>query len=188
MKYWAVAFDATGKVLAVQQAKFVLPDATVEHVVVRAESEPEARKLGYNLYCARKKREAKKRKYANGQCVCGRKQDRQKPNGNMFKVCSVCKERADQVYRPQHEQRVKDGTVGQIPRDEAARVAACSQRVRDRKAEMRLEVLLEVRKAWQNSNTTGQFTKWLSEQVTQALQGSQPGTDGKQQSTKVSSG
>lgn len=182
MKHWAIAFDITGKVLSVEEVSVSLPAGTADHEVVRAASKGEARKLGYNLYCARKKREAKKRKYANGQCMCGRKQDRPHPSGGFWKVCLVCKERQDKVYRPQQAQRVKDGTVGKIPRDEASRVAACSERVRDRKAEMKLEVLMEVRQVWQNSRTTGQFTRWLSEQIEQLLHPSQSGTDGKQRS------
>lgn len=39
------------------------------------------------------------------------------------------------------------------------------ERQRDRRGELRIEVLLEVRKHWQESLTVGHFTKWLEAEI-----------------------
>lgn len=118
----------------------------------------------YNLYCAKKRKAVRARNHAAGKCVCGRPQDRPRPDGDGFlKLCAVCAER--------HTATVERARQRPAPaaRDESTRVEKCAARVRDRKNEMRLEVLLEVRTAWESAPNNQAFTRWLRGEVAQAL-------------------
>jgi hypothetical protein len=50
---------------------------------------------------------------------------------------------------------------GMAERDEGARVEANLERQRDRRAEIRLEVLIECRDQWTKARNVGLFTRWL---------------------------
>lgn len=120
----------------------------------------------YNLYCAKKRKTVRARNHAAGKCICGRMQDRVKPDGSFYLTCEVCKVRHDMTEARAHNRR-----VGAVPgvRDDVARVQACTARVRDRKNEMRLEVLLEVSRQWENARNNQVFTRWLRGEVAKAL-------------------
>jgi hypothetical protein len=90
-------------------------------------------------------------------------------------TCSVCAERS-LVYNERSQQRAKaaaktpandDAPVatGMAARDEGARVAANLTRQRDRKAEIRLETLIEVRSQWIDAPNIQRFGKWLQGEI-----------------------
>lgn len=166
MKFWRVTFKEDG---AVESVAEVTGPEHGRWLVVEAADEAAARKIAYNMYCARKKKEAKERLNQAGKCCCGRTQDRKHPNGMPMKTCSTCAERqapmkADWYKRREEAQKTGKPFVKKV-RDEADRVAKCSERVRDRKSEMRLEVLCEVKKAWYAARTMSLFGQWLEGEV-----------------------
>jgi len=59
-------------------------------------------------------------------------------------------------------------------RDEAARVALNGQRQRDRRAEIRLETLLDVRTAWRDAPTVGRFGEWLRKEIESLTESKSP--------------
>ncbi len=137
---------------------------------VQAESPVEAAKKArqfYNTYCRERKQAASKRNDAAGNCACGRKKDRPHPSGGFWKRCAVCAAR-HAVHVERYEARKAAGAPP-AQRDEQARTALCSVRVRDRKAEMRLETLLEVQRAWEGASNNQAFTRWLREELAKAL-------------------
>lgn len=166
-KYWRVTFTPEGAIRQVRQVK--VPNHS-RWVIVEARDEEHAKRKAYNLYCARKKSERTQKLHAVGQCVCGRKQDRTvqrgRYKGQWAKTCSVCAERMT-VWRGNYAERQANGTVGQgmAERDEVARISLNLERQRDRKSEMRLEVLVEVRNQWINSPNLGRFSKWLEREI-----------------------
>lgn len=132
-------------------------------IYVEAKTKEEAERKGYNLYCAKKKKLAIERLEREGKCRCGRHNDRADQG---MKTCSICGMRK----KATHEQRLARGADGKSSaRDEGARIEANLTRQRDRKSEIRLEVLVEVQKAWQNNRTMGQFTRWLDQEIDQCL-------------------
>jgi len=163
MNHYLVEYADNGDVLRCE----LLTDYKSESsfaFVVEANSEQEARKRTYNLYCAKKKKFAKERNYAAGKCDCGRENDRNGQidrRGHKIKSCTVCAKRQIE-YNDRARARV---SPVKAVRDEQARVDACTVRVRDRKEEIRLEVLVEVQKAWQNNRTVGGFTRWLDFEI-----------------------
>lgn len=150
MKTWRVTFSEAGEITDVTEIE---GEGSAEWVVVQADSLERARVKAYRVYCARKRRESVQRLHAQGRCRCGRKQDR--PG---MKSCSVCA-----VGDLQQREKRKRGQTG--PRDEAARVAAFQQRNRDRRAEIRLETLLEVRKWWQEAPHTLAFVERMRREI-----------------------
>lgn len=163
-RYWRVDFSGEGGISAVTE---ISGPANAEWVVVEASSYEGAKRAAYNLYCRRKKKLARQRNYALGNCACGRKNDRtdQKhpKTGEPLKTCSVCSVRHE-VHVAGYEQRKAAG-ITDHQRDEAARVASNRERQRDRRGELRLETLLEVQKAWVRSPNLGAFSKWLATEI-----------------------
>jgi hypothetical protein len=163
-RYWRVHFRDNGSIASVVPLTTVVDDSWC---IVKAATEDEAKKKAFNLYCARKKKFAKERHHAKGECCCGRKQDRTCPKtGRALKTCSVCGER-EKVYNERYNKRVKAGTVGQgmAERDEGARVEANLERQRDRRAEIRLEVLIECRDQWIKARNVGLYTRWIDREI-----------------------
>lgn len=162
VRYWRVTFRASGSVRAVTPLK---GPGHERWVVVQAADEPTARRKAYNLYCARKKQERKARCHGAGQCVCGRRQDRVvgqgRRKGEWALTCSVCA-----VRRHAHHENAKANPgrtfeQAMAERDEPARIAVNLAHQRDRRAEIRIEVLIEVRKQFNN----GAFTRWLDSEI-----------------------
>ncbi len=121
----------------------------------------------WNLYASELKRVANERNRAAGNCRCGRKKDRARPDSGFYSTCAVCSVR-QVVHNERYEARKAAGAP-LAQRDERARVEACTLRVRDRKAEMRLETLLEVQRAWEGASNNQAFTRWLREELAKAL-------------------
>lgn len=172
-RYWQVQFTETGAIASVTEIRCGADRAG--WVIVEAPDEPTARQRAYNLYCARKKAQAKARHRAVGECACGRKQDRKHPSGKPMLTCSVCAER-QAVYNERSLERSQaaakaaandDAPVptGMAARDEGARVAANLTRQRDRRAEIRLETLIDVRQQWIDSPNIQRFGKWLQGEI-----------------------
>ena len=126
--------------------------------VVSAMSETHAVQLALRRYHARKTRERRERLDAENRCKCGRDRDRD------GKLCSVC-------WEGQHASRARRRAQGFAPgpRDEAARVGHWQERRRELRETIRLEVLQEVRGAWQRAPHTLAFAQWLAEQIGAAL-------------------
>lgn len=168
-KYWRVSFFADGRVNRVRAIK---GPGHPRWVVVEAEDEEQAKRKAYNLYCARKKKERTTQCHAAGKCVCGRPQDRAcgagARKGQWAKTCSVCAERSHVYHENSKARPARTFEQSMAERDENARIASNLERQRDRRAEIRLETLVEVRTAWQESSTVGVFSKWLAMQI-QAL-------------------
>jgi len=89
-------------------------------------------------------------------------------------TCSVCAVRHE-VHRRNSEARLAAG-VTDHQRDESARVAANQNRQRDRRAELRLEVLVEVRNRWLASRNVSLFGHWLQSEIAR-LTGAESSTE-----------
>lgn len=164
MRYWLVTFDASGSIESIAP---VSDDAGGrDTIIVRAETKEQARKKAYNFYCARKKKLAKERLLAQGRCSCGRPWDRQHPSGAPMRTCSVCAEN-QRANNRRHKERISMRQQGETPppRDETARVEKNLARQRDRRAEIRLETLVAVKKAWLDAPTIGVFGAWLQSEI-----------------------
>jgi hypothetical protein len=156
-RYWRVIFTAAGTVDSVVELDGP-PD--VDWVIVEAGDESEARAKAFRDYCARKTRGTRARYKQEGRCRCGRARDHHNAlTGTLSEQCSVCVER-HKVWN--HEFRKERRSK---KRDEPARIAVNLERQRDRRAEIRIEVLLEVRKEWQKALTNGSFTQWLEREI-----------------------
>lgn len=171
MKHWLVTFNHEGAITSVSE---LIGPAQQGWVIVEALDAQEARRVAYNKYCSLTKTQVRARNYTQGKCVCGRMQDRPNPAepGEMLKTCSVCSER-QKVWND----RSKANKRQPIKRDEKARLEANQRRQRDRKKEMRVEVLVEVKRKWNEllenangpSNMVKLFDKWIDEQVKAAM-------------------
>lgn len=153
MRYWRVTFAADGSVEGVTEIDGA---GASDWLVVRAETEELARRKGYNLYCAKRKRARITQLHAEGRCACGRCQD-----DPQFVTCEVCRER----MKRHHERAKERGGEPGPPRDEVARVAAFQERHRERKTEVRLEVLLEVRRWWIEARNVGLFGARIQKEI-----------------------
>lgn len=166
VRYWRVTFNADGSVRAVKPLK---GPGHERWVVVEAADEPAARRKAYNLYCARKKQERKTRCHEAGQCVCGRRQDRLvdrgRRKGEWALTCSVCAERRHAYHENAKGNPGRTFAQAMAERDEPARIAANLAHQRDRRGELRLETLIEVRDRWVQSPTRGQFQLWLQGEI-----------------------
>jgi hypothetical protein len=169
-RYWRVIFSPEGRILDVEE--IVFKDSQKDWIVVEAPDIQTAKRKAYNFYCARKKKLAKARNHAAGRCACGRDQDRFHPSGVRMLTCSVCAERQkghhDRQYEQLKRQRRGEEPLPPIQRDEEKRIASLQSRMRDRRAELRLETLLDVRKQWIASPNVGAFGKWLEREIVKA--------------------
>jgi hypothetical protein len=167
--FWRVTFYPDGRVNRVRPIK---GPGHSRWVVVQAATEEEARRKGYNLYCARKKRERGAVLKSQGRCACGRALDgalveRGRFKGEPHTKCAVCRTRRTESWAPKHAERRANGTVGQgiAERDEGARIALNLERQRDRKGEIRLETLVEVRQQWIAARNVALFGQWLQGEI-----------------------
>lgn len=149
-RYWRVVFTADGKA---EGATEIEGPGDAEWVVVSASSVEEALQRGVRRYACLKKKKRIARLYAEGKCSCGRVQDR--PG---CKTCSVCEE-----HRKRYRHPPADGQPR--VRDEGARVLAFQETNRNRKQEVRIEVLLEVRKWWRDAPHTEAFIAKLAGEI-----------------------
>lgn len=177
-RYWRITFKKDGSINQVREVK---SPGHSRWIVVEAADEATAKQRAYNMYCARKKKEVRIRNHAQKKCTCGRPQDRTNGDGTLKKTCSVCAVR-QAAWHADNYKRHQEGNFEPKVRDEAARIEKCKERVRDRKSEIRIEVLTEVRAAWQNSNTIGHFTAWLKQEIEKCMSSCPSSTDGEKQS------
>jgi hypothetical protein len=169
MKHWRVIFSPEGTVLDVVEIRF--GDGRNDWLIVEAPTEQLARKRALGVYCARKKKLAKARNHAEGRCACGRKQDRKHPSGKPMLTCSTCAAR-QKGYTERHVARANADQVGQHQRDEGARIQKNLARQRDRRAEIRLETLIECRRAWELAPSVGRYRAWLLAEIEKLTKGS----------------
>lgn len=114
-------------------------------------------RAAYNRYCAEKLAERRQRLAEENKCRCGR--DRNVPGR---KRCAVCLARGQADKRRLKERRAAGV---EAHRDEPARVDANRARQRDRREEIRIETLIEVRRRWQVSQTNASFERWLDGEI-----------------------
>lgn len=130
--------------------------------VVEADTYDQAREVAakqlFNMYCATKKAGAVKRLHAESRCACGRNQDRKRPDGTTYKTCLVCSENIKSCPS-------RSGQPARA-RNEPARIAKNLERQRDRRAEIRRETLLEVRKRFWDEPHVRDFANWLDKELT----------------------
>lgn len=168
-RYWRVVFDLAG---AIDRVEEITGPTETDWLIVEASDEQAAQRKAYNAYARRKKKVAIARLRAEGRCRCGRAQDRTHPDGSPMLTCAVCGERQE-VWRQRHAERRAAGTIG-APIAQEPRVESHRERQRDRKAELRLELLIEVRQQWMVSPNVGRFGSWLQREI-DALTGAQNG-------------
>jgi hypothetical protein len=159
-RYWRVDFTAAGAIARVTE---LVGPSHEDWVIVEAPDESTAKRKAYNLYCARKKKLAVQRNHAAGKCCCGRAQDRKRPTGTWMLTCSVCAARHE-VHRSNYMERKVAG-VTDHKRDETARVSSNLERQRDRRGEIRLETLIEVRNRWIEARNVALFGSWLLAEI-----------------------
>ncbi len=128
-------------------------------VYLQAAGSEQAKRGAYNVYCSEKLREQRERNGAAGRCRCGRarKIGTHARTGQPLKRCSVCIARG-RASNKRTQGRRRGET---IPAPD--RLVTGSARTRDRRAEMRLEVLLEVQEAYDGD--VKDFGAWLDEQI-----------------------
>jgi len=151
-RLWRVTITATGVVQRVELADSLeVPEGATQLVVwaLTAKDAKQQCQTMYNGYCAAKLRERRAAYHAEGKCGCGR------PRDSELKRCRVCREGIARCRKPK--------PLGHV-RDEAARVATQQGRIRDRRAEIRTEVLLEVREAFWNG-AVKDFAGWLDQEI-----------------------
>lgn len=136
-------------------------------VYIQAETAEEANRLAVREYARRKAAERRDKLKSQGRCKCGRSKDR-----DGFSYCSVCAERARATKARKKQQRLEmDAPRGSgkpvppMPRDEQQRVANNLARQRDRRAEIRLEVLIEVRRHLDTEFNVACFRSWLEREI-----------------------
>ena len=158
LSWYRVALKKNGKIDSIRRVEGPSDDDNLVYYI-RAASLDAAEREVYNRYARIKLREKRAKYKAEGRCRCGRER------GGNFAMCSVCLERSSAARK---KYPGKNGVKG-APRDEEARVASNQARQRDRRRELRLEALLEVREAWMKSPSVAVFGHWLSEQIKDAL-------------------
>jgi hypothetical protein len=158
-RYWRVVFAESG---AIESVTEIVGEHDADWIVVEGADQQEAERKALNRYFARKKRERIEQLHAQGQCRCGRAQDRE---GKV--TCSVCAERR----KADHQKAAERAGAATPPRDEAARIEMFKGRLQERKQTTRLEVLLEVRQRWIDAPNVGRFGAWLTAEIA-ALSGS----------------
>jgi hypothetical protein len=151
-RLWRVTITSTGAVERVELAdSLVVPDGGLQLVVwaLTAKDARDQCRSMYNGYCAAKLRERRAAYNAEGKCACGRVRDSE------LKRCRVCREGIARCRKPKPLDHV---------RDEKARVATQQVRIRDRRVEIRTEVLLEVRDAFYSADVQN-FGQWLQSEI-----------------------
>lgn len=158
--WYRVEVSATGKIVnVVKQTK--PSDDTKRVFYVQATGSDAAGRLAMNRYSAQKVRDQRARYKAEGKCPCGRERDR---DGIKCSVC-ISNNAASRERSALRKQR------GEPPgRDDALRFAKSAARTRDRRAEMRHEVLLELEQMLANVRTLQAARVWARREI-RRLQG-----------------
>lgn len=162
MKWWLCEIDSKGKYTLeeLETAPEVEMGASITFQARnRKEADLKASKLAMRVYSRIKKKEAGARLRANGQCRCGRKQDRKHPDGSMMRTCLACSEMQKGYVKTSREATVRK------PRDEKARVEKNLARQRDRRNEIRLETLVEVNAKFWELPSIKAWEKWLEDAI-----------------------
>ncbi len=157
MNWYRVTIGETGKPLSI--AKCAAPEDEQTVVYVQASSEKDAWGLALAAYNRERVKQQRAQRKAEGRCRCGRVRDCQ------WQKCRVCRERENVAKRESKNQ------PGPKVRSEEQRIASLKDRHRERRAELRVETLLQVREAWVKSANLRQFEAWLYEATSAALAG-----------------
>lgn len=164
LRWFKITLDATGKVVSCLEVPGA--SATGASVVyVQAATAKAAERAALNSYM----REVMRRRRAEldkaGKCRwCGRFADRG------TKRCSVCLER-DSLYSKRHQAKIHGKAVEPLDRRVAtAERKAAEQQVVVKAAapSLRLDLLIEVQRAWIDNPRVAGFTQWLERQIAAA--------------------
>lgn len=157
MKNWyRVELDASGNVVSVTlQSKAGVSTHTV--VYVEAKGQDDAGRKAMNLYARRKVRQTRAKYKAEGKCPCGRERD-----DESMVTCAVC--------RSNHAASLERARMRARPDGTKLRLASSASRTRDRRAEMRHEVLCELQMKLSVFQSVGAVRVWVQQEI-RKLQG-----------------
>lgn len=168
--WFRVDVDASGKFQARQCAGTQALNEGEAVYYVQAVNAEEAVRQARNLYERARVKKERAARVAKGLCRgCPR------PAVPGIKYCEVCKERQKGYNKKRYEANKAAAAKGEQPevfvRDETARVEKAKETSRNRREELRLEVLLLVRRKWNELPTIKVFGEWLAEEVASAVAG-----------------
>ncbi|HKY40688.1 MAG TPA: hypothetical protein VJN18_32355 [Polyangiaceae bacterium] len=164
LRWWRLEVDAKGKVVSCTPVEFAEKDGK-SWFYVRARNQEGAGRLAMNAYILARQRIRLKRLKAEGKCVCGRKNDR--PGKTNCTIC-VAKERDYDARRRARERGEEIPRPDRRIADAERRATEDGEFVERAAPTVRLNTLLEVQQAWQDSNTNANFTRWLLDQIAAA--------------------
>lgn len=162
--WWRLELDAAGKVVSSARVEKCF-DGEDGFIYVEAPSLEVAGRKAFNEYYRIKTAARRATLAASGKCRCGRVNDRAHKGKTCCTICS----KENRV----HAQRTKAKARGESP-EPANRLATIAARTEEKRQEilvtaapsdMRLALLLEVRKAWIASPTLRTFGEWLNLQI-----------------------
>ncbi len=169
MTWFRVCFDDKGRPVSAIECEPPSEGFSIEYVFAKNQSA--ALSAAVREYARRKTADRRAALKQEGRCRCGRRRNSE------FSLCDVCRERGKQnngVYKRHTQEdgkRTRERIAPYVQRDEKARVEKNLERQRDRRNELRLEALLEVRAAFAKTPTMGAFAAWLAEEIRKALSG-----------------
>jgi hypothetical protein len=153
MKNWyRVEIDDAGRVVSVTlQSK--AGESTRSVVYVEAKGQDAAGKLAEKLYSRRKVKERRAKYRAEGKCNCGRPREDEE-----FLSCRVC--------RSNHQGTLERARMGlNRPNGTAIRLEKSATRSRDRRAELRHEVLLELEAKLATFSSVAAARLWVRQEI-----------------------
>lgn len=150
MSWYRVELDDRGSVLSVTLQSKAL-ESTRSVIYVEARGQEAAGKLAERLYSRRKVKERRAKYRAEGKCPCGR--DRGALKGIH---CAVCLENA-KAKRERSSKGIEGG--------QELRLKKSAARVRDRKAEMRLEALCELQAKLGEFQSVAAARIWVQSEI-----------------------
>jgi len=153
VNWYRVELTATGKVARVVKQNTVGEDSLTVFYVEASGAE-EAERKAANRYAARKLSEQRKKNVEAGKCRCGR--ERHDPNVMSCRVCLANKKAT------RERRKIRAG------RNDELRLSKSKERSRDRKAEMRLEVLCELEGKLQELKSLNAVRLYLRAQIRNA--------------------
>jgi hypothetical protein len=163
--WWRIEISAKGAVLSCKEVEREGRDEGAHVLYVPARDQREAGRAAWNLYCRRVMHVRRAKLKAENRCRCGRANDRE-PG----KRCSICLEE-DKKYKKRQRAREAGKPIEPLNRQ----VALNKRREQERQEvagtaskSTRLEVLIEVREAWQSATSNGAFTRWLRQAIADA--------------------
>lgn len=155
-RWWRIEVGADGKVVSCRQVEDVDAGQNGGGVFyVKALNRADAGRLAWNDYCRRQQQHRHVELKAQGKCpYCGRPNDR-----TAGKRCSFCL--SAESGRKKAKRATARGELVELPN----RAASIAARANDERRELRLALLGEVREAFEQMSTVGEFARWLAQRI-----------------------